>query len=251
MSSHRRQQQNLLILGGTIEARKIAAILVNDPQWSVTLSLAGLTRQAQTILGATRIGGFGGTKGLIDFIESRNVDTIVDATHPFATVISANARSAARHTARRYLSLCRPPWSPKPGDTWINAADVPHAATLLPPGTRALLAIGHRNLAALFARTDVTLFARTIEPLGIRIPPHVRTILARPPFTVEDETSLLSEHKIGIVVAKNSGGAIVDTKLVAARMARLPVIMIARPAHPKADAESVDQILSQLPYRSS
>jgi len=56
-----------------------------------------------------------------------------------------------------------------------------------------------------------------------------RVITARGPFSLRDELRLLTEHHIGLIVAKNSGGEATYAKIEAARRMGLPVIMIERP----------------------
>ena len=81
----------LLILGGTSEARELAARLV-DAGVDVTTSLAGRVARPRLPTGAVRIGGFGGVAGLRAALA--NYDAVVDATHPFALGMTANAAAA-------------------------------------------------------------------------------------------------------------------------------------------------------------
>ncbi len=64
------------------------------------------------------------------------------------------------------------------------------------------------------------------------MPPDTRVLSARGPFTVEDETALLVEHRIDVLVTKDSGGAATAAKLTAARDRGLPVVMVRRPPLP-------------------
>ena len=84
----------VLILGGTREARDLAAALVDEPGVAVISSLAGRVRDPALPAGETVVGGFGGIAGLRAFLRDRAIDTVVDATHPFAATISANAVAA-------------------------------------------------------------------------------------------------------------------------------------------------------------
>jgi precorrin-6A/cobalt-precorrin-6A reductase len=66
------------------------------------------------------------------------------------------------------------------------------------------------------------------------MPPFAKAkiVLARGPFTVEDERSLLKDHQIDTIVCKNSGGSATDAKLTAAQELGVQVIMLDRPARP-------------------
>src|SRR5258706_406656 len=80
----------ILILGGTTEARRLAERLVERADVAVTVSLAGRTTAPATHAVPVRIGGFGGAEGLGQYLTAERVDALVDATHPYAAIISAN-----------------------------------------------------------------------------------------------------------------------------------------------------------------
>ncbi|MBE7163045.1 MAG: precorrin-6A/cobalt-precorrin-6A reductase, partial [Williamsia herbipolensis] len=84
----------VLLLGGTGEARSLAALLV-DAGIPVVSSLAGRVTQPRLPVGQVRIGGFGGADGLRDWLDDHRSPVLVDATHPFAQTISHNAARAA------------------------------------------------------------------------------------------------------------------------------------------------------------
>ena len=73
----------ILILGGTAEARELAAALVVDGL-DVISSLAGRVNSPSLPPGRVRVGGFGGADGLAEYLRGHQVSAVVDATHPFA-----------------------------------------------------------------------------------------------------------------------------------------------------------------------
>src|SRR3974390_3093465 len=83
------------ILGGTTEARLLAGRLAQRTGLAVTLSLAGRTNNPVPHPVPVRIGGFGGAEGLADYLTSERIDRLIDATHPYAAVMSHNAARAA------------------------------------------------------------------------------------------------------------------------------------------------------------
>ena len=87
-------RQKILILGGTAEARLLAAQLIEEGH-SVTTSLAGRTVDPVLPDGEVRIGGFGGADGLAAYLRDEQFDRMIDATHPFARRISENAIKAS------------------------------------------------------------------------------------------------------------------------------------------------------------
>ena len=231
----------VLILGGTGEAIALAAMLHGGGH-TVTTSLAGRTREPRPALGATRVGGFGGAEGLAAYLMGKQVDVLIDATHPFAATISRNALEAARRVGVRRVALYRPPWPRNAEDKWWSVPDVAAAAAILPAGARALLAIGRQHLAPFAARNDVEFVVRAIEPFEPPVPATV--LLGRPSADPDEERALLERHAITHLVSRNSGGGGAAAKIVAARRAGLPVVMIDRPPPPPPPtAGSVEAVL--------
>ena len=159
---------------------------------------------------------------------------MVDATHPFAARISANAHEAGSAAGLPLFRLERPPWQPGPSDRWIPAETVAAAAEALPEGARVLLTIGRKEVAPFFARPDLSGIARMIEETAEPLPPNWTLLLERPPFTVASERKLLTGNAITWLVTKNAGGGETEAKLIAARELGLPVVMVARPPKPGA-----------------
>ncbi|MDT0608987.1 cobalt-precorrin-6A reductase [Streptomyces lancefieldiae] len=224
---------HVLILGGTTEARRLAADLAARPGLRVTTSLAGRVTRPGSLAGEVRIGGFGGAEGLAAWLRDQDVDALVDATHPFAATITANAARAAAITETPAVILRRPGWQAGSGDHWHPVGSLAEAADLLPDlGRRVFLTTGRLGLAAFAHLTGLHFLARSVEPPEPPLPPDTRVLLARGPFTVADETALLREHRIDVLVTKDSGGAATAAKLTAAGALDLPVVMVRRPPPP-------------------
>jgi precorrin-6A/cobalt-precorrin-6A reductase len=231
--------RHLLILGGTAEARSLAHALATNSDWSVTTALAGRTLTPVHPPGVVRIGGFGGAEGLARFLREQEVSALVDATHPFARQISANAVEAARETGVQLLRLERPAWEPLPGDRWSMVDDWAAAQPLLPGGARVFLGIGLGEAAAFAGRGDLWFLLRAVDPPASPVAlSQFQLVLGRGPFEVEAEIELLSDFGISHVATKNSGGSGAYAKLEAARRLHLPVIMKHRPVLPPARTAS-------------
>jgi precorrin-6A/cobalt-precorrin-6A reductase len=222
----------VLILGGTTEASDIARRLAADPRFQVTLSLAGRTGNPTTVTGVIhRIGGFGGADGLAEWLAEADIDAVLDATHPFAAQISANAAAATEARGIPLCTILRPPWSAEPDDRWHTVASMAEAADALgAEAKRVLLSVGRQSVGAFRRAPHHTYFIRTIAPPdAAALPPHTTLIHARGPFALQDEIHLLLSQRIDILVTKNAGGMATYAKIEAARKLALPVIMIARP----------------------
>ncbi|GAA4685770.1 cobalt-precorrin-6A reductase [Phytohabitans rumicis] len=217
----------LLILGGTGEARALALACAG---WHVVTSLAGRVRDPRLPAGQVRIGGFGGPEGLATWLAEQRIDAVVDATHPFASRISASARAATAQTGVPLLALHRPGWTAEPGDDWRRVPTVAQAAAALPGlGKRVMLTTGRQSLAV-FAPLDLWFLIRTVDPPEPPLPARHLLLLDRGPYTVDGEAALMREQAIDVLVTKDSGGEMTAAKLVAARQLGLPVVMVDRPA---------------------
>ena len=246
--------ERLLILGGTAEGRALAAAAEAcfGPSLTVISALAGRTRKPILPAGDVRIGGFGGADGLAAYLRDERIGLLIDATHPFATRISAQAREAAAQAGIERLVLVRPPWQAVPGDRWIDAATVEEAVGAIPgEAERVFLTVGVRSLAPFAARPDLWFLVRLVdEPVeAIPLARH-RLICARGPFAVADERALFADHRIDCLVTRASGGEATAAKLAAARALGLPVVMVRRPAAPPGrSASSVEDALTWIEER--
>jgi precorrin-6A/cobalt-precorrin-6A reductase len=246
----------VLILGGTREAFQLAERLDALQAIAFISSLAGRTREPRLPKGEVRTGGFGGAEGLARYLRDARITHLVNATHPFAAQISTNAVAAAESAGVPLLRLLRPPWRAQPGDRWIAARNAAEAADVCwREGGRIFLTLGSGELDAFAEVHNAHFLVRMVDALDT-LPLHDhRVILARGPFSLEDELALLSEHRIGLVVAKNSGGDATYAKIEAARRMRLPVIMIDRPPialDPRSPAvASVEQVVAWVEQRKA
>ncbi|MEJ0053065.1 MAG: cobalt-precorrin-6A reductase [Methylovirgula sp.] len=239
----------VLILGGTTQASALAARLVGDGRYDAILSLAGRTKNPTLPDLRHRIGGFGGSAGLANYLHAEAIDVLIDATHPFAEQISANALIAARETNTQLAVFTRPAWKPGAGDKWRDFPDAISAARSLgKKPRRVFLTIGRQQLAAFEIVPQHDYLIRCIDaPEPLPALPHSKLLLARGPFTLEDEQALMRNAGIEILVTKNSGGEATRAKLDAARALGIEVYMIARPQSPNVPAfETLDAILRFL-----
>ena len=221
----------ILILGGTHEAFHLAEQLAEMADIEIISSLAGRTKEPRMPKGEVRMGGFGGADGLARYLREERISHLVNATHPFAARISANAVAAAESASVPLMRLLRPAWHPQPDDRWVAARDAGEAAELCRrEGGRIFLTLGSGDLDAFADIRNAHFLVRMVD-MPERLPLNdYRTIAARGPFTLQDELRLLAEHHIALLVAKNSGGDATYAKIEAARRMELPVIMIDRPA---------------------
>jgi precorrin-6A/cobalt-precorrin-6A reductase len=219
----------VLLLGGTAEARALAARL--HPEIDVVSSLAGRVPNPALPVGAVRIGGFGGVGGLREWLRDEHIDAVVDATHPFAETITAHAAEVCGELRLPYLLVARPAWDP--GAAIVATSDT-HAAEIVARQrfSRVFLTTGRSGVAA-FADSDAWFLIRAVTaPDTDVLPRRHRLVLSRGPYRYDGEYALLCEHRIDALVTKNSGGEMTRAKLDAAAALDVPVVMVDRPPLP-------------------
>jgi len=215
------------------------------------LSLAGRTASPARQPVPVRIGGFGGASGLADYLAREGVEVLVDATHPYAAAISANAVAAASRTGVPLIALRRPPWVAVAGDRWTEVHDVHEAVRALGMTPRRVFVTLGRNELAPFAEAPQHYYlVRSVDPVDPPLAlPRVASITGRGPFGEAEDGALMRAHGIEIVIAKNSGGAATYGKIAAARALRIEVILLRRPAAPAAAAvETIEEAIAWLDH---
>ena len=230
----------VLLLGGTAEARELAAALVEDGV-AVVSSLAGRVRRPRLPAGEVRLGGFGGVAGLREALEE--YDVVVDATHPFAATISGSAATACSAAGVPLLRLARPSWAALPGASrwrWVASSEEA-AAAAAEGGGPVFLTTGRQSLQRFLPLLgDARVLARVVDPVEWQPPASWTVLLARGPYTLDGERSLMRAHDVRVLVTKDSGGDLTLAKLEAAGELGVPVVVVRRPAAPHGVEEVSD-----------
>lgn len=238
------------MLGGTAEAARLCRALAGAGLRG-TVSLAGRVASPAAQALPLRIGGFGGAEGLASHLQAERITHVIDATHPFAAQMSANAVAACRAAGVPLIALTRAPWEETAADRWIRVPDMAGAvAALAGPRRRVMLAVGRMHLADFAAQAQHVYLLRLVDPpeAPLDFPDH-HVVVDRGPFGLETDRRLMREHRIDLVVSKNSGGSGAFAKIAAARELGLPVLMIDRPALPaRRETHEVEEVLRWLDH---
>jgi precorrin-6A/cobalt-precorrin-6A reductase len=224
----------IVILGGTAEARQLAAALVADGV-DVISSLAGRVSSPNLPPGRVRVGGFGGAHGLADYLRGQQATALVDATHPFAARISTNAVLAADRTGTPLVRLERTGWSEHPrAASWMWVTDAAAARKAADSARRPFLTTGRQSLSDFDSWADREVLIRLVDPPSKQLPQRWTVIMSRGPYSYSGEREILREHAVDVLLSKDSGGTHTVAKLEAAGDLGIPVVIIARPKLPPA-----------------
>lgn len=241
--------KKLLLLGGTADARKMTQALleISEAQQqplTIVYSVAGLVR-TPNLPCEVLVGGFSQFGGLANYIRDRQIDAILDVTHPFAATMSSTAVTVTGELGIPCWRFHRPTWQPQPGDQWQLFDDWQALIPALAGKQSVLLTAGQLTQDVMDqlitpAGRGQRLILRTAAPSRVELPGNVEWIKGIGPFQIEDERALFKQYKVDALVTKNSGGASTEAKLHAARELGVNVFMLQRPELPDADEQFSD-----------
>lgn len=237
----------LLIFGGTTEGRVLA-------ERAAALG-AQVTVSVATPLGAEELAGLTGIRVLTGRLDQGAMESLlaefdrcVDATHPYAKVVTAAVRAACENRGTPLRRLLRAESS---AEDVVRVPSCAGAAAFLAEQTgNILLATGSKELAAFAPLTPERLYARVLpthesiaacEALGL---PHRNILALQGPFTQKLNEAMLEQYRIAWLVTKDGGGpGGFKEKLAAARNTGARLVLVERPAD---GGENMDTVLSWI-----
>lgn len=224
--------KNILVMAGAREAHDVIASLV-EQGLPVIASLPEAERSFDPLPVPTRIDAFRSPKELERWMAEHSVTHVIDASHPFDYDISALAHEVCRKRGLPYLRVLRRPWRETARDIWINVSSVREAASVVPEAARVFSNTGWQTLPDYAEFRGQRLYMRQVHPSTDAPPfPFMKFVQGTPPFSMAEEERLFRSLKISHLICRNVGGTASVSKVLAARVLQLPVIMIARPPLP-------------------
>lgn len=247
------QRPNVLVLGGTSEARALAQALVGQGL-DIESSLAGRVSSPRLPVGRVRIGGFGGASGLATYLREQRITHLVDVTHPFAAQMSANALAAVGLVdGVELMRLVRPGWGGhRDAGAWHWVGDLAAGREAVERlGRRPFVTTGRQSVPFYEGLRAEHVLLRVVDPMD---PPGPQWSLVhdRGPYAPSSEIALMREHGVDVLVTKDSGGAYTSAKLDAAAELGIPVVIVFRPepntstASAAAQADGIPEVLRWL-----
>ena len=240
----------ILVMSGTEEGREIVERL-NDKGEGVVTTVAteyGREIYEKIGLGHLCIQGRLDIKELSELIRDKNIDTLIDATHPYATQASLNAITASEESGIKYIRFQRSAsviGNGGIGETAIEKQGFVHIVADMDEAVSWCSQLDRKRilLTTGFSAAEKFVKLKDEKEIFIRIlpmPAHIEqcvsmgikpsNILAlQGPFSLELNTAIYNQYKIDVVVTKDSGktGGVPE-KIQSARDAGIDIVIIKR-----------------------
>ncbi|CRK83250.1 precorrin-6A reductase [Neobacillus massiliamazoniensis] len=230
----------ILVLAGTSDARALALEIKKDgfdPLATVVTENAATEYRETGIKVQT---GRLTDEEMVRLIETKGIQAIVDASHPFAEEASKNAIHAAKTVGIPYIRYERESQTfqyekMRVVDSYEQAAEIAAAkkgVVMLTTGSKTLQIFTEK----LLGDPEIRLIARMLprvenmekcEQLGL---PQKNIVAIQGPFSKEFDQALYQQYGVTLMVTKESGKVgSVDEKVEAAKELGIEIILIARP----------------------
>lgn len=224
------------LIGGTSEGRNLIKALADlDIQIYVSVATEYGAELIDSYPNVTVMAARMQLEEMQDFIRQHKPDYVVDATHPYATVVTETVRNACANEGCNYLRLVRPAGE---SGNYVTVSDFAEAVELLNHMEgNIFLTTGSKNLL------DFTGVVNYAERIALRVLPmesSLQTALTlgykpsnivcmQGPFSKELNIAMLHKFQSKFMVTKDSGAAGgFDEKVEAAEAAGAKLIVIGR-----------------------
>lgn len=239
--------REILIFAGTTEGRKLSESLARS---GIYHTLCVATEYGEMVLKEnpfmTVHRGRMKEEQIKEWIQKGDFEAVVDATHPYANLVTKNIKTAMEGMAIPYLRLKRE-WkdSRREGNVVYFETNEACEKALEKIQGNILLTTGSKELSKYCVSEDVKnrLFVRILpgmESLSLCMEQGIRgrqMIAMQGPFTAEMNEATIRQYGISCLVTKQSGtlGGYSE-KLEAAEKVGIPVFVIGRPGEEEGDS---------------
>ena len=237
----------LAVIAGTSEATDLIAVL---PEQDCVTAFAA-TEYGKTILEGQHCTVRVGRLDADGFrFALRGMDAVIDASHPFAQVVTETVRQVCAELELPYFRLGRQKMTYDYSRVIRVESKEQAAACLAAIPGNILLTTGVNTLS--FYEKAIPDFstrgwARILDTPDSRraaADSKAHLIFAMPPFSKEDTLELLEKYHIAVLVSKDSGrrGGVAE-KMDAAKQMDIPVVLLGAPEE---EVHALSQVLDSL-----
>ena len=246
----------ICVFAGTTEGRELVEFLSSQP---IRVTACVATEYGETLLShadnltisAKRLS----TEEMEAMFAAERFDMVVDATHPYASVVTENICAACSATGTEYLRLLRSGAAATEDAVFVS--DIAEAVEYLNTvDGNILLTTGSKELGKFTSIRDFEnrIFARVLpmeeslrlcQEAGMK---NAHILAMQGPFSKEMNVAMLKSVDAKYMVTKDSGSkGGFDEKIAAALEAKAKLVVIGRP--PQKDGLPFDETLSLLCQR--
>ncbi|MCE7699460.1 MAG: precorrin-6A reductase [Methanobacterium paludis] len=197
---------------------------------------------------------------IVDLINKRNIDLLVDATHPFAVEATKNALNSVHKTGIKYLRFERPQIVVPENEFVHKVQSFEDAAAMVIdfidnfPNKKIMHLAGVSTVHYLTELMEPGMIIVRVVPSAFSIRkclemgfPGENIIAMQGTFSKEFNKTLMKEYDVSLVVTKESGeSGGTPSKIEAAIELRIPIIIVVRPEVSELENESVFSSIDDL-----
>ena len=248
----------ILVMSGTADGRELVQELNRRGKKLLTTvaTAYGSALYEDMGLGELCVEGKLDKNGLVKFIEENGIDTIIDATHPYAKDASKNAIAACKTKGVRYIRLERNSTQLPQSPLLHIVKDLEEAVELSSSlGNRILVTTGYNSVSSFIRLKHKNDLVVRILP----VPEHIQGCIKmgippwnihalQGPFSKEFNRATIREFNIDVVVTKDGGKeAKTLEKIEACLEEGIPIVVIQRPSldYPLV-CSSIQEVLGQV-----
>ncbi|MCX8085122.1 MAG: precorrin-6A reductase [Calditerrivibrio sp.] len=230
--------KNCLILGGTSDTKNILK-QISDKYSKIYVSVAtdyGYELFSDLISDGIELCKIQFTEDTLrDFLSDKEIEEIIDTTHPYATKITELAQNIAKICNVKYIDRKRGKFEPQDMEEGVifvhsyeDAVSLVENQDLLPTlittgskNANKFKTIAHNSYIRILPTEESI---KKVKEAGF---PSKNIIAMQGPFSVELNLSLINQFNIRSMITKNSGkeGGLTE-KLKSSKIAKIPLIVV-------------------------
>ncbi len=228
----------ILVFGGTTEGKKVANLLQGSAMPFVYSTKTNIAFK-ETEIASYRYGALN-EKELEAYLIEKNIEIIINASHPFAEILHQTIAKVAEKLQIPVIRFGRQLLS-KTIHPLVSYVNTYHDALKLLKSNQTLLALtGVQSIKRLkpWWQTNTSYFRILNRPESLAIAqksdfPEKQLVLGLPSANLEEEITLLKTCEIDVILTKETGtSGFLSTKIEAALKTNTQIIIINQPKIP-------------------